>query len=504
MPSRSCTSWRSTAATRPCAAGRCGAGSRTRIDRKACSRITCIKRPATETGRGRRRAVSQGELCRRAGRQAAGRPTLWLAKMLVAAARKELNNAPIKLNLEYPVDSRGACDRAQARRRFSRRRVSRSCRPKCRLSQLEGELAPAGGSTWLFACSKCDEPVLDAGVLLCPGYDAPPEADALASAASPRILQLLLQLERAADWPTAQGLHADRSRVARRAADHSALAARRPLRLARSLDRPGQDRRRALSRDRNLGDRAVDRQGPWTESRSDRGLPGCAWRAGSPGMSSRGAHSGAASTGDSQGAGSAAASIGAVEALGRTNEAGRRRSQEAGRGCCASDRSRGGGLTETAGQGRRRGSRSSGGRIGSRSIWRAIRRPESTDGAAPALLRDWQVLVRRFVGPPWVVTIEPSQAAAGERRSAGDRARGVRGFTSFDKVWVVRISGVRVGVGTRVLGREYDTASRRLGPLQRRRSRRSAMHRARCWNSHSISSIPTAEITGAGRRRRAS
>ena len=27
---------------------------------------------------------------------------MWLAKMLVAAARKEMNNAPIKLNLEYP------------------------------------------------------------------------------------------------------------------------------------------------------------------------------------------------------------------------------------------------------------------------------------------------------------------------------------------------------------------------------------------------------------------
>ena len=42
--------------------------------------------------------------------------------------------------------------------------------------------------------------------MLCPGYDAPPEADALASAASPRILQLLLQLERASEWPTARGL----------------------------------------------------------------------------------------------------------------------------------------------------------------------------------------------------------------------------------------------------------------------------------------------------------
>ena len=39
-----------------------------------------------------------------------------------------------------------------------------------------------------------------------PAYDAPPEADPLASSASPRILQLLLQLERAGEWPTARGL----------------------------------------------------------------------------------------------------------------------------------------------------------------------------------------------------------------------------------------------------------------------------------------------------------
>ena len=98
--------------------------------------------------------------------------------------------------------------------------------------------------------------------MLCPGYDAPPEADALASATSTRDSSAALQLERAADWPTARGPgHADRSRVARRAADHSALAACRPLRLARSFDRPGQGRGRALSRDRDLGNRAVDRQG---------------------------------------------------------------------------------------------------------------------------------------------------------------------------------------------------------------------------------------------------
>ena len=44
----------------------------------------------------------------------------WLAKMLLAAARKELNNVPLKFNSRVPGDSRGARDRAQAGRRIPR------------------------------------------------------------------------------------------------------------------------------------------------------------------------------------------------------------------------------------------------------------------------------------------------------------------------------------------------------------------------------------------------
>jgi peptide/nickel transport system substrate-binding protein len=39
-----------------------------------------------------------------------------------------------------------------------------------------------------------------------PGYDAPASADPFASVVSPRLLQLLLQLERAPEFPTAKGL----------------------------------------------------------------------------------------------------------------------------------------------------------------------------------------------------------------------------------------------------------------------------------------------------------
>lgn len=92
------------------------------------------------------------------------------------------------------------------------------------------------------------------------------------------------------------------------------------------------------------------------------------------------------------------------------------------------------------------------------------------------LVRDWQVLVRRFVGTPWIVTIAPpsspvldldltglekatpAQAAAFEKAVRAD---------AFDKVWVIHADRAASGPGIAFTGREYDTATRRLGPLQR-------------------------------------
>jgi peptide/nickel transport system substrate-binding protein len=130
---------------------------------------------------------------------------MWLAKMLVAAARKELNNAPIKLTLEYPAiaDVEAALDKIAASfREAGVEIVTAAVRP----AQLESELRTGRRFELAYRTLRSDEPVLDAGALLCPGYDAPPEADALASVSSPHVLQLLLQLERAAEWPTARGL----------------------------------------------------------------------------------------------------------------------------------------------------------------------------------------------------------------------------------------------------------------------------------------------------------
>ena len=129
----------------------------------------------------------------------------WLARMLVAAARKELGGQPISLNFEYP---------ALPEVRVMAQRLAESFRAvgieietiEVLPSRLEAELRSGRRFDLAYRVMRCDEPVFDAGLLLCPGYDAPPEAGALAAVASPEILQLLLRLERASEWPTARGL----------------------------------------------------------------------------------------------------------------------------------------------------------------------------------------------------------------------------------------------------------------------------------------------------------
>jgi len=174
------------------------------IDRKALLEDHVLKHPATDTD-----TVADGPFPKGSYADAPGVKPLdahmWLAKMLVAAARKELNNAPIKLTLAYPAiaEVQAVMDKLAASfREAGIEIVTAEVLP----SQLESELRAGRRFDLAYRVLRCDEPVLDAGVLLCPGYDAPPEADALASGTSPRILQLLLQLERAAEWPTARGL----------------------------------------------------------------------------------------------------------------------------------------------------------------------------------------------------------------------------------------------------------------------------------------------------------
>jgi peptide/nickel transport system substrate-binding protein len=174
------------------------------IDRKALLEDYVLKHPPTDTD-----AVADGPFPKGNYADAPGVKPLeanpWLAKMLVAAARRELNRAPIKLKLEYPAipEVSSTIEKiADAIRESGIDIVTAEVLP----SQLEAQLRAGRRFDLAYRVLRCDAPILDAGVLLCPGYDAPPESDALASAASPEILRLLLELERASDWPTARGL----------------------------------------------------------------------------------------------------------------------------------------------------------------------------------------------------------------------------------------------------------------------------------------------------------
>jgi hypothetical protein len=119
------------------------------------------------------------------------------------------------------------------------------------------------------------------------------------------------------------------------------------------------------------------------------------------------------------------------------------------------------------------------------------------DAARRALiLQQWQVLVRRFIGPPWTVTVETTSGPLDAADIVAEAPEPFAGFTSFDKVWVVRVSQSESGSGLAFVGREYDTASRRLGALQRRQVN------ATCEVPRALLEFtldlfnPTAEITG--------
>lgn len=128
-----------------------------------------------------------------------------LAAMLVAAAKKELEAGPIKLTLEYP-----SIPEAQAvvpKLVEALKLVGVTLVPvERRESELEAELRAGRKFDLAYRASRSDEPVLELGAYLCPGYDAPSAVGTLASVASPRILQLLLELERSSEWPTARGI----------------------------------------------------------------------------------------------------------------------------------------------------------------------------------------------------------------------------------------------------------------------------------------------------------
>ncbi|HEX3450585.1 MAG TPA: hypothetical protein VHS97_20185 [Isosphaeraceae bacterium] len=112
------------------------------------------------------------------------------------------------------------------------------------------------------------------------------------------------------------------------------------------------------------------------------------------------------------------------------------------------------------------------------------------------LIREWQILVRRFIGAPWIVSIAdpPYPLANLELDSLGPDAFASVG--SFDKVWVVRVTRSDRDSVLVFTGREYDTSTRQLGPLQVRRvSALSDAPRAMLQFARDLFN-PTAAITG--------
>ncbi len=128
-----------------------------------------------------------------------------LARMLVAAAQKELGGQPIKLTFQYPAipEAQAVVPKIAEALRLVGVDVTPTERPE---SDLEMELRAGKPFDLAYRALRCTEPVMDAGPLICPGYDAKPDAGTIGSVASPRILQLLLSLERASEFPSAKGI----------------------------------------------------------------------------------------------------------------------------------------------------------------------------------------------------------------------------------------------------------------------------------------------------------
>jgi hypothetical protein len=84
------------------------------------------------------------------------------------------------------------------------------------------------------------------------------------------------------------------------------------------------------------------------------------------------------------------------------------------------------------------------------------------------LIREWQVLVRRFIGAPWVVAIAPASSPVCHLDPESVKPEAFASAGPFDKVWLIRIAYADTGSGLVFEGREYDMVTRGLGTLRRR------------------------------------
>ena len=174
------------------------------INRRGLLEDVILRRPVDETN-----LVADGPFVKGSFVDAQGvEPLVYdplLAKGLVAAAKKELGGNAIRLTLEHPAtpEARAACPKIAEGYALIGVELTLVERPEAEL-----ELALRSGRKFdlAYRASRPTQPLRDAGPMLLPGYDAPPSADALESAASPRILQLLIQLDRAPETTSARAL----------------------------------------------------------------------------------------------------------------------------------------------------------------------------------------------------------------------------------------------------------------------------------------------------------
>jgi peptide/nickel transport system substrate-binding protein len=174
------------------------------IDRKTILEEHVLRRPPDETNRPSDGLFPRGSYADAPDVRPLESDRL-LARMLVAAARKEMGDSPIRLKFEYPdrPDVHVAVPRIVEALKSAGLEIEPVPRPE---AELEAALRAGRRFDLAYRVATCPEPLADVGPLVCPGYDASPSEDALSSVASPRTLQLLLQVEHASEFPTARGL----------------------------------------------------------------------------------------------------------------------------------------------------------------------------------------------------------------------------------------------------------------------------------------------------------
>lgn len=88
-------------------------------------------------------------------------------------------------------------------------------------------------------------------------------------------------------------------------------------------------------------------------------------------------------------------------------------------------------------------------------------------GSARALVDDWLVLARRFVGIPWEIQVQDDEGPL-RGRSPSDLSPSLVGpsVEGAEKGWFLRVEASGSG-GFSLAGREFDATTRQLGPLYR-------------------------------------